>query len=310
MTVAHGSQTRFAYLMETTPGVIPATPSWKTARYVSENVILDKQTISSDEVSADRNRLDVTDVGRQVSGPINTLLSYGTFDDWLSALLCADWATNVLKNGNVIKTAAFEKTFDQGTTDTFARYVGCRFNTLDLQLNSKQNVTANWGIMGTGSPAPEETAITGATYAAQTTTPVLNAALNVGSLVIGGVTNAPKLQALSLRLTNNLYPVDVVGQYETYDYGLGLFEATGSMTVLFENKDMFEAIINHDDLSLTTTIGAASGSKYTFSLPKLKATNGSPVGPGNGRAVVMEVAFTALKDATLGATLGITRAVA
>jgi len=310
MAVAHGSQTRFAYLLEATPGVIPATPSWNIARYVSENVILDKQTVSSDEVRADRNRTDVTDVGRQVSGPINTLLSYGTFDDWLSALLCAEWATDVLKNGNVIKTAAFEKTFETGATDVFARYVGCRFNTLDLQLNAKQNVTANWGIMGTGSPDPDNAAIAGATYAAATTAPVLNAALNVGVLTIGGVTSSPKLQALSLRITNNLYPVDVIGQYETYDFGLGMFEVTGSMTAVFEDKDLFQAIISHSDLSLTTTIGAASGSKYTIALPKLKATNGSPVGPGNGRAVVMEVPFTAIYDSGIAATMSVTRAVA
>ncbi|MCV9960731.1 phage tail tube protein [Pararhizobium sp. BT-229] len=310
MAVAHGSQTRLAYVMEATPGVIPATPSWQVARYVSEGLILDKQTISSDEVRADRNRTDATDVGRQVTGPINTLLSYGTFDDWLSALFAADWASDELKNGNAIKTLAFEKTFELGATDVFTRYRGCRVNTLDLQLNAKQNVTANWGIMGLGSPAPANAIVTGATYAAATTTPVLNAALNVGVLSITGVTATPKLQALSIRINNGLYPVDVIGQYETYDFGLGLFDVSGSMTVLFENKDMYEAIVNHTDLSLSTTIGAATNEKYTISVPKLKALNGSPVGPGNGRAVVMEVPFQGLFDATLGATVGITRAVA
>ncbi|CAN7295188.1 phage tail tube protein [Agrobacterium tumefaciens] len=310
MTVAHGSQTRLAYLMETTPGTIPATPSWKTARYVTENVLLEKQTVSSDEVRPDRNRTDVTDVGRQVSGTINTLLSYSTFDDWLSALLCAEWSTNLLKNGQTIKTAAFEKTFEMGATDVYTRYVGCRFNTLDLQLNAKQNVTANWGIMGTGSPAASNAIITDATYDAATTTQVLNAALNVGVLTVGGVTASPKLQALSLRINNNIYAVDVIGQYETYDFGLGLFDVTGSMTAVFESKDLYDAVVNHSDLALSFTIGAAANSKYTFTIPKLKTTNGSPVGPGNGRAVVMEVPFTAIFDSALGATMSIARAVA
>ncbi|MEF3124655.1 phage tail tube protein [Rhizobium leguminosarum] len=310
MAVAHGSQTRLAYVMEAVPGTIPATPTWKIARYVTEGLTLDKQTVSSDEVRPDRNRSDVTDVGRQVTGPINTLLSYGTFDDWLSALLANDWATNVLKNGNVVKTLAFEKTFELGATDVYARYRGCRVNTLDLQLNAKQNVTANWGLMGIGSPNPDTAIVTGATYTDPTTTPVLNAALNVGSLVIAGVTASPKLQALSLRINNNVYAVDAIGQYETYDFGFGLFDVSGSMTAIFENKDLFDAVINHSDLSLTFTIGASSGNKYTFSVPKLKLTNGSPVGPGNGRAVVMEVPFTAIIDATAAATLVVTRAVA
>ncbi|MGO8093223.1 phage tail tube protein [Rhizobium leguminosarum] len=310
MAVAHGSQTRLAYVMEATPGIIPATPTWKIARYVTEGLTLDKQTVSSDEVRPDRNRSDVTDVGRQVTGPINTLLSYGTFDDWLAALLANDWATNVLKNGNVVKTLAFEKTFELGATDVYARYRGCRMNTLDLQLNAKQNVTANWGVMGIGSPNPDTAIVTGATYTDPTTTPVLNAALNVGSLVMTGVTASPKLQALSLRITNNIYAVDVLGQYETYDFGLGLFEVSGSMTAVFENKDLFDAVINHSDLTLNFTIGASTGNKYTFSVPKLKLTNGSPVGPGNGRAVVMECPFTAIIDATAAASLVVTRAVA
>lgn len=310
MAVAHGSQTRLAYIMETTPGVIPATPAWKIARYVTEGITLDKQTVSSDEVRPDRNRTDLTDVGRQVTGPINTLLSYGTYDDWLSALFAAEWATNLLKNGNVIKTAAFEKTFETGATDVFARYRGCRFNTLDLQLSSKQNVTANWGIMGLGSPDPENAIVTGATYTDPTTSPVLNAALNVGSLAITGITASPKLQSLSIRINNGLYPVDVIGQYETYDFGLGLFDVSGTMTAVFENKDLFQAIISHADLSLSFTIGASANNKYTFAIPKLKANNGSPVGSGNGRAVVMEVPFTGIFDATLGATMSVTRAVA
>ncbi len=310
MAVAHGSQTRLAYVMETVPGTIPATPTWKIARYVSETLTLDKQTVSSDEVRPDRNRSDVTDVGRQVNGAVNTLLSYTTFDDWLEALLANTWSTNVLKNGNVVKTMAFEKTFELGVTDVYARYRGCRINTLDLQLTAKQNVTANWGVMGIGSPNPDTAIITGATYTDPTTTPVLNAALNVGSLAIAGVTASPKLQALSLRLTNNIYAVDALGQYDTYDFGLGLFEVTGSMTALFENKDLYDAVINHTDLSLSFTIGAAANNKYTFAVPKLKATNGSPVGPGNGRAVTMEVPFTGLIDTVSGATLVINRAVA
>jgi hypothetical protein len=310
MAVAHGSQTRLAYLMETTPGVIPATPTWQVARYVSEAISLDKQTVSSDEVRPDRNRTDLTDVGRQVTGSVNTLLSYSTFDDWLAALFSADWSTNVLKNGNVQKTMAFEKTFELGANDVYARYRGCRMNTLDLQLNAKQNVTANWGVMGIGSPNPETTIITGATYTDPTTTPVINAALNVGSLGLTGITNAPKLQALSLRINNNIYPVDVVGQYETYDYGLGLFDVSGSMTAVFENKDLFDAVINHTDLNLSFTLGASANNRYRFQLPKLKAMNGSPVGPGNGRAVVMEVPFQGIFDATLGATISVTRAVA
>ncbi len=310
MSVAEGSQTRLAYVMETQAGVIPATPSWKTMRYVSETLTLDKQTSVPDEIRADRNVTDIVDVGRSVTGSINTLLSYGTFDDFLSALLCSDWSTNVLKNGIAQKTMAFEKTFELGATDAFTRYRGCRINTLDLSLSAKQFVTANWGVMGIGSPAPDTAIITGATYDAPTTSPVLNAALNIGSLSMTGITATPKIQQMSLRINNNVYANDVIGAYEADSHGLGRFEVTGSITTLFENADLYQAILNHTDLALSLTIGAASGSKYTLELPKIKGMNGGPVVGGNGRAVLIEMPFQAKYDATSAASMKITRAVA
>ncbi|MGO8093235.1 phage tail tube protein [Rhizobium leguminosarum] len=307
MTVAHGSQTQLAFVKEATPGVIPTNPSWQTARYVSEGLTLDKQTISSDEVREDRNRTDVTDVGRQVTGPVNTLFSFFTFDDWLAALLCGSWSGSMLKNSVLVKTLAFEKRFEMGATDVFTRYLGCRMNTLDLQLNAKQNITANWGILGIGSPAPETTPIAGSTYADATTTPIFNAALNVASLSITGLAANPKLQSLSIRVNNNLYAVDVVGQYEVYDFGLGIFDVTGSLTAVFESSDLYQAIIDHSDVGISATLSDGIGNSYEINLPKVKLTNGSPVGPGNGRAVVMEVPFTAIFDPSSAATMTVTR---
>lgn len=310
MAVAQGSQTRLAYVLETTPGVIPATPKWQILRYASETLNIDKQSVVPDEIRADRNVSDIVDVGRQITGSINTLLSYGSFDDLFAALFCSTWAANVLKNGVVEQTLAFEKTMSFGTPNGFIRYRGCRVNTLDLSLSAKQFVTANWGVMGIGSPTPTAAIITGATYLAASTTPVLNAALNVGSLGMTGITSNPKIQSLTARITNNIYANDVIGQYEPDSHGLGRFEVTGSMTVLFENLDLYNAILNHDDLALSLTLGAAGGSKYTLQIPKLKGMNGGPVVGGNGRSVVIEMPYQAKFDPTSGASMVLTRAVA
>ncbi|KQS83422.1 phage tail tube protein [Rhizobium sp. Leaf383] len=310
MTVAEGSQTRLAYLVETAIGVIPATPSWKSLRYTSESITLEKQTAIPDEIRDDRNVSDIVDVGRSVTGPINGVLSYGTYDDLLAALFCSDWTGDVLKNGRTPKTLAFEKTFEQGATDAYTRYRGCRINTLDLQLNAKQFITANFGVMGLGSPTPATTIITGATYAAATTTPVLNAALNIGTLTMGGIAASPKLQAASIRINNNIYANEVLGQYETYSHGLGRFDVSGSVTALFENLDLYNAILNHDDLSLALTVGAATGAKYTLAIPKMKGMSGGPMVRGNNQSVIIEMPFQAKFDPTSAASMTLTRAVA
>ncbi len=310
MTVADGSQTRLAYVLETSPGIIPATPEWQTLRYVSETLALNKQTDIPDEITGGRDVTDIVDVGRSVGGAVNTLLSYGTFDDLLSGLLCNDWDNDVLVNGRTAKTFAFEKTFDLGASKAYDRFLGVRMNSLDLSFQTRQSVTANWSVMGLNVADPSAAIIAGATYEAATTTPVLNAALNIGSLTIGGVAASPKLQSASITINNNIYQNDVLGSYAPYGHGLGRLDVSGSITALFESVDLYKAIIAHDDLSLSLTIGAAANSRYKLTLEKIKGTNGNPQVAGNNRAVLLTMPFQAKYGPNIGGSIKLERNVA
>lgn len=309
MTVADGSQTRLADVPEVTIGTIPATPIFQVMRYVSADVRLTKQTDIPNEIRADRNVASIVDIGRSVQGNINTLLSYGTYDTWLERLFCGSWSSNVLVNGVTPKTATLEMLFEQGVTDSYIRYTGCRWNTLALNLASRQSVTANWGVMGITSPTPTTAIIAGATYTAPTTTEVFNAGLNVGSLTMSStsIVSAPKMQSLSLNITNNIYPVDVVGQYETYAHGLGRFELTGTARVVFESLAVYSAILAHENVALSFTLSDLAGNSYAVSIPKVKLLDGGPTVGGNGQAVILEVPLQAIFDATAAGSIKITR---
>jgi hypothetical protein len=307
MTVADGSQTRLASVTEATINTIPTTPVFQTMRYVSSDVRLAKQVDIPNEIRADRNVASIVDVGRMVQGSIQTLYSFETYHTWLEYLLCSNWGGGVLKNGILQKAATLEFFFEQGVTDTFVRYRGTRFNTLDLSLRPRASVSAAWGIMGIGSPTPTNAILSGATYGAPTTTEVFNAGLNVASLTFAGIANAPKIQALTCRINNNIYPVDVVSQYEPYAHGLGRFEVTGSFTALFENLDTYSAILDHDDVNIGFTLQDAAGNSEAWSLPKVKLIDGGPTVPGNGQPCVLEVPFQAKYDSSSAASLTITR---
>lgn len=307
MTVADGSQVRLADVSEATIGTTPATPTFQVMRYVSSDIRIVKQTDIPDEIRADRNVASIVDVGRMVQGTINTFMSYGTYDTWLARLLCSTWSSDVLKNGITHSAATLEKTFEQGATDSYIRYQACRWNTLDLRLQARQSVSANWGIMGIRSPTPTTAIISGATYTAATTTPVFNAGLNVSAMSFTGISNAPKIQAMTLNMRNNIYANDVVGSYEPYSHGLGRFEVTGSLTTYFENLDTYNAILDHDDVALSTTLLDELGNSYVIELPKIKLLDGGPVVAGNGRAVLLEVPYQAYYDASSTASITITR---
>lgn len=307
MTVADGSLVRLAYVAEATTGTTPATPSFKTLRYQNSDVKPTKQTETPDEVRADGNATAPVDVGQTVAGTINALLSYGTYDDLLEALFRGAWTANALVNGITHKTFTLEEFFEQGTPDTFIRYVGCRVNTLDLSLEAKKSVQANFGIMGLESPAPGTAIITGATYAAATTTEVFNAALNVADLDVTGIAATPVIQKLSVRVNSNLYANDAVARRGTYSHGLGRFEVEGSISAYFETKDVYEAVLAHTTVGISFELQDAAGNKYLFEIPKAKLMDGGPSKPGNGRAVMVDVPFRGFIDTGIGGTMKITR---
>lgn len=307
MTVADGSQVRLADVTEATIGTTPTTPTFQVMRYVSSDIRISKQTDIPNEIRSDGNVASIVDVGRMVQGTINTFLSYGTYDVWFERLLRSSWSTDVLKNGVAHKAGTLEKTFKQGGTDSFIRYEACRWNTLDLTLRARQSVQANWGIMGIRSPTPTTAIITGATYTAATETPVFNAGLNVSEMLFTGISTPPKIQAMTMRINSNIYANDVVGAYEPYSHGLGRFEVTGTLTTLFENLDTYNAILDHDDILLSTKLLDGLGNSYTIALPKVNLLDGGPTVGGNGQAVLMEVPYQAKYDSSSTASITITR---
>ncbi|MBB3591726.1 hypothetical protein FHX08_002070 [Rhizobium sp. BK529] len=307
MTVADGSQVRLADVSEATIGTTPANPVFQIMRYVNSEVRISKQTDTPNEIRADRNVASIVDVGRSVQGPINTFLSFGTFDTWLQRLLCSTWNADVLKNGVQQQAATLEFFYEQGATDSYIRYQACRWDTLALALRARQSVQANWGIRGIRSPDPTNAIIAGATYTPATVTPVFNAGLNVSALSFTGLANAPKVQAMTMNIANNVYQNDVLGNYEPYSHGLGRFEVTGSLTTYFETVDAYQAILDHDDVAISTTLLDALGNSYVIQLPKTKFLDGGPTVAGNGQAVMIEVPYQAYFDATAGASIVITR---
>jgi hypothetical protein len=309
MAIADGSQTRLGDVPEVTIGTIPTSPVFQIMRYVSANIRVAKQVDISNEIRADRNVPGITDIGRMVQGDIATRLSYGTFDVWLSRVLAGAWATNVLKNGVTHSAGTLEFTYEQGTTDSYIRYRGCRINSLDLTITARQAITASWGWMGIGSPTPTTAILSGATYTAAPTTEDFNAGLNVAnlSLTSAAMVSSPKVQSLSLRIVNNIYANDVVGAYDVDSHGFGRFEVTGTARIYFESLAAYTAIMAHEDVAISFDLEDAAGNAYEVEIPKAKFLDGGPPVPGNGQAVIMECPFQGFYDASSGATITITR---
>lgn len=305
MTIAETSSTRLSFIKETVYGTTPSTPAFTNARYTSETLKHLRQTITSNEVRSDRNVSDLIQVAGGAEGAINFEMSYGAFDSFLEGALCGTWATNVLENSTVRNSFTAEKLFEQGTTDTYVRYTGLMVNSMSLNIQTQQIITGSFNFIGKGGSVGAAI-ISGATYTDSPANDVMNSGTNFASLAITGG-GTPKLTGLSLEINNNARQQPVVGSIDSAGVGLGRCVVTGTATMYFEDKAAYELFLNGTASDLTFAIGGSSTKKYTFRLPKIKFSDGDIPVQGNDQDVILSLPFQGLYDATLGATMEITR---
>lgn len=300
------SQTRLSYIAEATYGTTPSTPSWNNVRFTGESLNMNIENIQSEEIRSDRNIADLIQVDASSGGSVETEMSYGGYmDDWLEALMCTDWDTNVLKNGTDLKSFTLEKTFEQGATDQYHRFPGSVINTLSMSLAPGAIATASFGFLGKkGTSAQAE--IASSTYTAVNSNPVMNAATDFASLAMTGATS-PELTALNIEVTNNLRTQPVIGELGARGVGLGQFSVSGNVTAYFENEELYELFINGTSSDLSFKIGGSSSLNYLFDVPKLKFQTANVNAGGNNQDVLVKMTFQGIYDSSDECALKITR---
>lgn len=298
------SQTRLAYIAESTYGTTPSTPTLKIQRFVSESLNANIENIVSNEIRADRNVTDLIQVGSSGGGSVDFELSYGSFDDWLESLMFGTWSSNVLKNASTQKSFTIEKTFEGGATDQYHRFTGCVANSLKLAIQAKQVVTGSFEFIAKGTTTAQA-AIASSSYTAANTNPVINAAANFASLAMTSVTS-PELMSLNLNITNNLRHQPIVGSVDSRGIGTGRFEVTGEAVLYFTNASAYDLFLAGTATDLTFALGGASSKKYLFEMANIKFEKGEIIAGGNDQDVMAKMSFRALYDGTDN-TLQITR---
>ncbi|WP_132254736.1 phage tail tube protein [Methylobacterium segetis] len=309
MTIASGSGRRIAYVAESVFGTTPATPSFKTFRSTGGGPRTNKTTGTSDEIQPDRNVRDEFMLGQDVMGDYNFELAYGNLDDLLEGALFSTWATNVLKNGNALKSFTIEETLDLQGSNSFSRFTGAVVNTLSLSLGARAKITGAVGIMAQKEMI-DTAIVSGATYAAPGTEPISTASANVANLALSGVTPAPKVRSLTLEVNNNLRTRPLVGNLYTDSFGYGMCDVTGTLECYFESNALYAAALAHSGGgALSFTVGNAANKRYSFLVPKLILGNAERRPGGNTDDVMVSIPFRGVYDGTAGCSLQITRGV-
>lgn len=304
MTIATGSRHDMAYIVESTYGTTPSTPAFKPIRHTGTTLGLSKDAIQSEELREDRQIAHFRHGNKSVSGDINFELSYNTFNDLIEAVMCGTWTSDGDPETLIAGTTARSFTVERHHEDIgkYLRSTGCCFNSMSLSIAPNSMVTGSFGVIGKDFSIASA-AITGASYAAETTTAPFDSF--TGAITDGGSTIAI-VTALELNIDNGLEAQYVVGDSTTLQPPLAQSNISGSITAYFENTTLIDKFVNETSSALTFTLTDAAGNDYLFNMPNVKYNSGNPEVGGPG-AVTVTLDFIALYNAGITSQLQITR---
>jgi len=172
--------------------------------------------------------------------------------------------------------------------------------TFSLEIATGSIVTGTVGFEGRATSLVQATVLGGVAYDVLDSQPgeVVNATTDVGDIVKDGSPLLACIQSISLTGEAGLRMQNCVGSKFPRGIGTGRFNLTGSMTVYFEDEELFTDFINHDTISLEFSITDSEGQAYFFTIPALKISQDEIAPGGIDQDVFENIEFTAFRDPT------------
>lgn len=148
-----GANTAQFYVLETTPGVTPTSPSWSPLRNTGGIPALTRDSLVSNELDGSRETSSIRTGNKQISGEYAIELSAQSQDELLAGAMTSSWVAGSTVSGLSVTVDADAKTFTRADGDfTTAVEVGdlVRFPGLTGDNSKPFIVTAVSALVVTG----------------------------------------------------------------------------------------------------------------------------------------------------------------
>lgn len=172
--------------------------------------------------------------------------------------------------------------------------------TFSLEVAAGSIITGTIGFQGRATALSQTTTLSGGGYTVlgAQTGEVVNATTDVGNLTKDNVDFSACLQTISLSGEANLRQQACVGSKFSQGIGAGRFNLTGSMTVFFEDEQLFNDFIDHETVALSFSVTDAEGSAYYWTVPAVKISQDQIAPGGIDQDVFENIEFTAFRDSS------------
>lgn len=298
---AQNSRRQYAYVVESTFGTTPVTPTTKLFEVVTFDANLNAEQLSDPSIRADRQVAFSRRGNLAAEGEMEVVMCPDNYDWALEALLQGTWASNTLKIGSTQRSFSIEEGFMD--LAQYQVFTGMSFNTLSMTVTPDQLVTASFGMVGAGSSVLSGTSIDAAPDAIV----VKDKFFHDGGTITEGGSSIAFITAINLEYTNNIQGTYALGNTSYRSVSSGKAGVTGTVTALFESAALYNKFRNSTDSSIAFTLTAGSPAEtLTFTVPKVKYTTGTFT-RGEDGPVLVELGFEGVYDGTALSSLVITR---
>lgn len=303
--MAGTSSGQLAFVAESTAGTTPASPAFSILDIVSEDLQLSTNQIRSNTVTASRVVSKSRRVSSEVGNGFTIELCKGTEIDTLLAGLMGNSFTGTAPNirskagGATITPFTFERKISSAM---YRRFTGCRINTLQLQIQPEQIVTAQFGVLGM-SEVTATAAASGATYSAANSGNKMTSLDMASATFANGVTGSFDLAGLTVNITNNLTAMKKLGGTSTRGVVPGQAQVTGQLQIYVDANTIADAFLAETAFDLTVALTNGSDS-YSLEMQNIAITGYTDPNTGNGSEYIGTVDFECTLDATFTSSFG------
>lgn len=211
---------------------------------------------------------------------------------------------SMIRNGTSERSFIFEREYADVTQ--FIAYLGCEIADFEMNVVAEEIITGKFGIRGGNGLAAGATVGTGSATAA-TTTDVMTASVNVGSIMKDGSALSTAIRSIKLGLTNNLRGQPAIGTKYGIGIGAGRCLPSGEVMAYFENRDLYEDFQDHALVSLHFRTFDAAGNRYFWTLPAVRFSDDDPSADAPDKDIMEPLQFEAEIDSTTNCMIQVDR---
>jgi hypothetical protein len=305
MAFSQGSRAGLSYVVESTFGTTPGSPSLIQLPYTTQSLNLTKERVTGTDIQPDRMLRVDRHGNRSAAGDIVADLRKADYDPFLESAFFNTFSTNVLKVGTTPKFFSIE---DAATDITqFRLFTGMSVSSLAVSIRPNQMVTGTFSMIG------KNMTISGTSVDATKTASSGNAPFDAysGALEIGDtggtLSAAAIVTGIDFTINNALAPTFVVGSSTTPQLEYGMATVEGTITAYFEDAALINRFLNETETALEVSVDDPTGSSdYTWLFPRVKI-NGADVPVDNPTSRIITLPFVALYDTTEATNIKLTR---